>query len=483
MNPFIGFAPDLPPETPGVFTDCVSILPGIGVFSAAPSSIDAGLGALDGAAMGFAVTRKLDGSARVFAGTSDKLYEVSGTWTDKSKGGGYSIGPDDRWRFAQFGDVSLAAAKSATIQAITTGNFADASGTAPKAAIIETANNQVFAFNINGMGFGDDPTRWACSAIGSYTDWTPSVATQCVSGQLLDSPGPITAGKRLGNVVIAYKDRAMYVGQYVGAPLVWDFQRIPGDIGAPCHEAVINTGTAHFFIGPDDFYIFDGSRPIPIPANPCRSWFFNTYDQKYAYKICGTFDRINQRVYWYFPSIGSNGALNKCIIFNIKTGQWGRDDRSIELVAEYVSSGITYDQLGTIYSTYDSLPTNISYDSPFWTSGSAVVAVFQTDHKAYQLSGAAGESRIMTGHYGENTGFSTVSRIRPRFISSPTSSSCVYSYSNTDASTFVQNITTTYTNNWYDLLWSARWHKFEFSYQGNHSISGMDLVISPDGTE
>ena len=109
----------------------------------------------------------------------------SSTWADKSKALGYSLGTDERWRFAQFGNISLATAKTATVQYIDGGTaFADA-GTAPKASIIETINNQVFLFNINGMGFGDDVTRWACSAIGSYTDWTPAVSTQCASGQLL----------------------------------------------------------------------------------------------------------------------------------------------------------------------------------------------------------------------------------------------------------------------------------------------------------
>ena len=46
MIPFIGFAPDLPPETPGVMTDCSNIIPGIGEFASAPSKVDAGLGAI-----------------------------------------------------------------------------------------------------------------------------------------------------------------------------------------------------------------------------------------------------------------------------------------------------------------------------------------------------------------------------------------------------------------------------------------------------
>lgn len=484
MIPFAGFAPDVPPETPGVFVDCKNILPAIGTFVAAPSRVDAGLGAIDNAARGLAVVRKLDNTVRTFCGSSDKLYEASGSsWTDKSKGGGYSLGPDDRWRFAQFGDLSLATAKSATIQSIASGStWLDVSGSAPKAAIIETINNQVFAFNINGMGFGDDVTRWACSALGNATDWTPAVATQCVSGQLLDAPGPITAGRRLGDAIVAYKDKAMYIGQYVGVPEVWNFRRVPGDIGAPCQEAVINTGTVHFFPGSDDFYMFDGAHPVPLNS-PLRNWFFNNADPLYLYRICGTFDRFNQRVFWWFCSNASNGVLDKCIVYNVKSDKWGRLDSNIEYAANYVSSGVTYDGIGSLYSTFNDLPANISYNSPFWTSGGSVVAAFGTDHKCYQYSGTPGESRIMTGHYGDNIQFSTITRVRPRFINSPTSSTLSYSYSNTDASTFTNNINSTYSGNWYDLIWSARWHKFEMVFNGNMAISGFDLLLSPDGTE
>ena len=482
MIPFIGFAPDLPPETPGVMTDCSSILPGMGEFISAPSKVDAGLSAISSSAKGFAVVRKNDNTIRTFCGNSTKLYEAGSSWVDKSKGGGYSIGVDDRWRFAQFGDTTLAAAKSETIQAITTGSFANLSASAPKAAIIETVNNQVFAFNTNDGSFGDDPTRWWCSALGSSTDWTPAVSTQCVSGQLLSSPGAITAGRRLGDVIVAYKDRSMYVGQYVGAPAVWDFRLVPGNIGAPCQEAVITTGTAHYFVGPDDFYMFDGSRPVALNS-PLREWFFSTIDAAYAYRICGTYDRLNQRVFWWFCSPSGAGVLDKCVVLNIKTGQWGRMDGNIEIAAEYLAPGVTYDGLGTSYATYDDLPTTLSYDSPFWNSAGSVLASFGTDHIAYTYSGASGSSSITTGHHGDNQQWTTVSRLKPRFISSPTSSSLLYSHSETDASTFTQDITSTWMYGWYDLLWSAQWHKFELQFTGNMKVSGYDLTISPDGTQ
>lgn len=485
MIPLTGFAPDLPPETPGIMTECSGLIPSMNTFIGVPSPIDAGLGAISSTAKGFVVTRKSDGNIRTFCGNATKLYEqVSGAWSDVSKVGGYAVSGDPvyRWRFCQFGDVTIAASKEETMQAITSGSFADVSASAPKAAIVEAINNQVFAFNINGMGFGDQQDRWACSALGDYTDWTPSVSTQCVSGQFLDSPGPITAGKALGSIIVAYKRDAMYVGQYIGAPEVWNWQRVPGEVGTHSQETVVNTGTQHFFIGKDDFYVFDGSRPASLKS-PLRQWFFNTLDYRYAYRIQGTYDRVNKRVYWWFPTYASEGVLTACVVFNTATGQWGKFDLTIDAVCEYVSSGLDYEDLGTLFTDYDSLPTDIAYDSPFWVSGASVISVFQPDFKAYQLSGISSASSFTTGHFGDNVNFSTIKRVRPRFLVSPTSSTLDHQYSNYDADDFVTGNTSTYDGKYYDLLWSARWHKMKFNFTGPVSISGFDPVFVTDGSE
>lgn len=482
MIVFSGFSPDLPPETEGIFTDCSNILPAIGEFISAPSRTDVGLGAVDSAALGFAVIRQIDNTPRTFCGTASKLYEASTSWVDVSKVGGYSLGAEDRWRFTQFGNTTIAASKSETIQTSSYGSFANASASAPRAAIVETVGNQVFAFNTNDTSFGDDPQRWWCSALNDHTNWVPSVANQCVSGQLRSSPGPITAGRRLGDIIVAYKKDSIFVGQYVGAPSVWSFSQVPGNVGTPSHEAVVTTGSAHYFIGPDDFYVFDGTRPNNLNT-PVRQWFFDTLDEAYASRICGSFDSKTQRVFWWFPSKSSSGSLDKCVVLNIKTGQWGRMDGAIEIAASYVSPGMTYDTIGGSYSSYDDLPTTISFDSPFWSSGSAVVSVFSTDHKAYVYTGVSTNSSITTGHHGDAGQFFTVTGIRPRFIKSPTSSQVLHSYSNSDATDFSVGSTSRFVNNKYDLMWSARWHRFEFQYIGNVRISGYSPNFVAGGVQ
>lgn len=481
MTPFVGFAPDLPPETPGVMTDCDNILPDTDGFVSGPSRVDAGIGALAAECRGFVTVRKLDNSTRTFAGTASKLYEsTGGAWSEV--GTGYSLATEDRWRFAQFGNVTVATAKSVNIQGATSGSFSVLDATAPKAAIVETINNQVFAFNTNDAGFGDDTNRWWCSAIGDETDWTPSVSTQCASGQLIATAGPITAGKRLGDVICAYKERSLYVGTYVGAPVIWDWRQVPGEVGAPSHESVVTTGAQHFFPGPDDFYMFDGSRPVALKS-PVRQWFLDNRDPDYSYRMYGVYDRLNSRIFWWFASNSSAGVLDTCIVYHIATNRWGRMDGTIEAVAEYIEPGITYHGLGTAYSTYDSLPTDIAFDSQFWVAGNSTLSVIGTDHTAYTYTGTPGSSSITTGHFGDSTQFSTCNRVRPRFINTPATTQMLYSYSNLNADNFTQSITSAYSNGFYDMIWSARWHKFELQFTGAMTVLGIEPKIVMDGTE
>lgn len=214
-------------------------------------------------------------------------------------------------------------------------------------------------------GFGDQPDGWWCSALFNQASWTPSATTQAENGRLVTAPGPITAARELGDTVVAYKELSMFLGQYQGPPIIWSWQRIPGDIGCSGQEAVVVVGSSHFFVGPTDFYVYDGTVPRSIGA-PVREWFFTNLNGLQRSNIKGGADLTRDLVYWYFPSTAStSGVCDLCVVYNLRTNKWGKFARSIEAVIQYSSGNITYDGLGTLYSTYDNLP-NISYDSPFW---------------------------------------------------------------------------------------------------------------------
>lgn len=488
MIPFVGYAPDLSPETPGIFLDCEKVVPLTNGFTAQGGELDLGKDALVSAARSLSVIRKADDSRRTFATTRTNIYELGGSsWTDVSDSSGYDVGADaqDRIRFAQFGNVTIAAVGTSTnIQSSTSGAFV-AIASAPKAKIVETVNNFVFAFNYidSFHGLGTRPNGWWCSALGDETDWTPSVSTQCVAGQFLETPGPVVAAKRLGSYLVAYKERSAYIAQYIGAPAVWSWQQLPGELGTFSQETIVNVGTTHFGISSDGtFFSFDGSRFSEI-GSPVSKTFFADLDPQYRSRITHAHDKDNSLIYWYYPSKSGAGTIDSCIVYNYKTNQWGRSDTTIEAAAEFIDTGVTYDGMGTLYSTWDDLPDDISFDSSFWSASQPVVAYFNTSHKLCIYGGTPTTSSITTGHYGDVSAFSTVTKIRPRFVITPTSSTMQYSHSNTNADEMTQNLSTTLSNNVYDIIWSARWHKFKFSYVGAMKTTGFQPEISVGGME
>lgn len=484
MITFNSFAPDLDDYIPEIIVDCDNITPVSNGFRSSPSLVTGGYPALPAKCRGAAVTLKLDGSYRTFAGTETALYEgANGVWDDVTRtvGGAYNLGAEGSWKFAQFGDVTIAANKGDVLQEINAGtDFTDISGS-PKASLIETVSGFVMIADTNEGTYGDQSDRWWCSALYDYTDWTPSVSTQCTSGRLVDAPGGIRGLKRLGNNIVAYKEKAIFLGRYVGAPLVWSWQQIPGDIGVLSNETIVSIGTAHLFVGYDDIYYFDGTRPVSV-GNNIKDWFFADLDKSFRYKIVGTHDRLTSNVYWFYPSKSSNGELDSCIIYNYKYQKWGKASYSIEVATEVLTGQITYDSLGDNFSTYDDIPA-IAYDSPFWQTSAPVLSVFDTTHTLKTLSGSGTSMSITTAILGEDQNFSLISRVIPRFNQKPTSGTMTNFYSNESGSTMTQDAVTTMTEGRFDLLRSARWHQFKFTFLGDVIINGFTAKSIANGEE
>ncbi len=494
MIPFIGYAPDLDPTTPGIITNCSAIIPTIRGYKGAPAPASQSVATLGGQCYGAALIRKNDDTTRLIAGTSSTLKELStGSWTSRTPDAAGStlngLGTTDFWCFAQFGDAILATAKTEIpkfLDSATT--FANVTASAPKAAIVEVANNFTLLFDVNDQGALFDsanrPNGWWCAAKGGYTSYTPSGASEAATGTLHSSPGKITAGKAFGYQVIAYKLRSMYLGTYVGAPVIWDFQLIPGEAGALCNTAVVNVGTPeqprHIFMGYDNFYQFAGGQAIPI-GNPIKEAVFGELDYNNASAVRTHHDRKGKIVRFYYPVSGGR-TPDKCVVYNYITGKWGRDDRVIQASVDYASAGITYDNLGSSYATFDALP-NLPFDTAFLAAAGEYPAIFDTTNSLVTLTGPSSQASITTGDYGDPQMFSTVTRVIPQFFSAPNTAQMTNYYRNNLSDALTTGQTVTMSNGRFDVLRSARWHRARFDMTGDFEIVGFDPQANQDGEE
>lgn len=489
MIPFAGYAPDLDSRTPGILTDCTALVPSLKGMKGAPSPQNTLLPALAAACRGASVGRKLDNTTRFFAGTATKLYEAgTSSWTDRTRasGGDYNLGSDNRWRFAQLSDTALAVAKSEILQSSSSGAFANAAADAPKAAVVEVANGFVFLFDVNDQGAvydsADRPNGWwAARAVAT---WTPSVANEAYTGDLTSTPGKIRAGRRFGNSIIAYKDRSMYLGSYVGQS-GWSFDLIPGEAGAVSQEVVVDVGTPespmHIFMGFDNFYRYDGSRPVTI-GSPLKETVFGELNKGYSYACQALHDRVNSLIYFFYP-VGSSIVTDKGVVYNYRTDKWGRHDLSVQATVEYINAGITYDDLGTYYATYNDMP-NASYDAAFWSAGYPSPAIFNTLHRVQTLDGVTQASTMITGDYGSDEFLSLLSRVQPLFTTKPTTGEMTNYYRENLGDDLTQDQTVEMDSlGRFDVLRSSRWHRASFSFTGNVEMPGIRAEMQEDGSE
>ena len=482
MTPIVGYMPDSDPNTPGILIDCTNIIPFQSGFKGAPSPITTASNALSIACVGATVAVKLDGTRRIFAGTTTDLYELaSGVWTSRTRAAPYTGGSDTRWSYCQFGDTTVASNLADVMQSSASGVFADIA-TAPKAKIVVSAtNNFVVAFNTVDATYGTSPDRWWCCAQADQTNWTPNISTLATTGRLVAVEGAIQAALTLGDYVVAYKNRAIFIGVFVGSPVVWQWALVPGgEAGCVGQESVCDIGGQHFFVGNDNFWLFDGTRPTPIGDGKIRQWFLSNSSPQYRYKTKCSFDRQNNLVRVFFCSSASTGQIDYCLVYHVGKQQWGRADVAMEAPLNYIAPGVTINGMDAYATTIDALP-NIPVDSQFWLSGGQTPAYFNTSHQLVALNGATGLSGFTTSDVGDDDAVTTINRVRVRYTSSPMTATATGFYKFNEGDALQAGAVNAINDGKFDVRQSARFHRVRIDMTGDHKETGYDIAMQPDG--
>ena len=211
-----------------------------------------------------------DTEPHIFFGDSTKLYHLEArVAVDVSKGGGYTIGSDDTWQFAQFGDHVVAVSRNTAPQKYTmevSTDFADLPGTPPTGA---TSVARVNDFLWMGKDF---TVHW--SAFNDIDDWVDDPVTQAGSQELDQERGEIMCLVGLDYAAI-FQERAIRRAIYVGPPVIWDFGQdyVEKARGCIARNAAVAFGRLIFYVADDGFYAFDGQSSTPIGYGKVDAYF------------------------------------------------------------------------------------------------------------------------------------------------------------------------------------------------------------------
>lgn len=244
--------------------------------------------------------------------------------TDRSKGSTDYSASTTQWTMAAYGNAMIACNYYDPVQVSTSGAFADLTGSPPKAQLVATNMGFVMLadYDDGTNQYGDG---WWCSALGNYTSWAPSLATQAANGRLLATPGRIRALVSLRDSIVAYKDDSIYIGDYVGDTVngvIWEWRLVSHNVGCSSAHGVAVYNDVHYFLHKTGIYTFDGAQVSNIGFAVHKEIINRVGDFAMLANAQIGIDDVNGVVYFAFP-LADSSVLDLGLSLNINTGLWG----------------------------------------------------------------------------------------------------------------------------------------------------------------
>jgi hypothetical protein len=343
---------------------------------------------------GFFYARKTDGSVAVFAGTLNKLYELNATnllWDDKS-GAAYSNLPSGyHWQFAQFGNFVVAVQPNVVPQVFdlsSSATFSNLGGTPPQSAYVAVVGRFLVL-----SGLLSTPYRIQWSGLNAITTWTPGVN----SSDFQDLPdGGIVRGVAGGEFGVIFQDSVIRRMVYaVGAPYVFQIDRIAEDKGLLAPYSLIRAGDKIFFLASQGFHgMMSTGIPEPIGKEKFDRTFFSDYDPAQLQLIIGAADPEGSRVYWSYKSqSGAAGCFDKVLCYDYTLGRASVVAQSGDYIATLSRPGFTLEGLDSVATNIDALAFSLDDVA---LSALPKVAIVDSSHRLGFCTGANLEATLDT---------------------------------------------------------------------------------------
>lgn len=460
------FAPDLDPTSPGILTNITGAIPTVKGFRAMPGKVPYSL-PLPAAVCGAIRAHYSNGAMQVFAGTPTHLYRIDpivGTtlrtpdefdtaqtftiFTTPTPADPAIIRPmaNSGWRFFQFGDDVIAVARNNTPQ-VSSGTSTGITQFAPLGGITPGTVpwGATCGISCAGFAFLFSGQQWFCSAAGVDNVWTADIQTLAANGILYDVPGEITGAASFYRTVIVFKQHAVWLGSFVGAPNSWQFQLISNTTGTFSQECIVPLPDAVAFLGVDDFYITTGSVPIRIP-NSLKEWFFATADPDLLAYTQGHYDQTDATIYWHAISRAAAGTLvpDFFVSYNVRAKRWGMGELNVACIATCLFA-----------------ETQVQH--------------FDEHDVCFTMTGAPQPMSLTTGYYGIPSRLTQLFRVRAKWTTRPNLQTLHAFYTNTLG---VPNIEAEPTpqlglDDWFNLRQYARYHQLVLTTTGDAELSAL----------
>lgn len=244
-----------------------------------------------------------------------------------------------------------------------------------------------------GIGIEQDPMLIKWSDQGDYTDFV-TLATNQAGSFRIPVGSVIRAGAAVFNQNVFWTDLDVWAANYLGPPLVFGFNKIGAGAGAISSHSVQQLRGLVAWMGPSNFYKYDGSGVSVLPC-PVWDFVFQNLNTAFGQNVRSLPNTPFNEAGWAFPSLASsNGECDSYVKWNI-TEPGGPWDYGLLPRSAWMDQTILGPPLGAT-------PTGIIYQH-------------ETTNDA---AGAPMGSLMRTGYFyiGQGEDFATIDQVYPDFI-------------------------------------------------------------------
>jgi len=192
--------------------------------------------------------------------------------------------------------------------------------TIAKQVLVSDRDRHIVAFGCDGettIGT-QDPLLIRFSDAESTTTWN-ALATNSAGELRVGSGSEIICAVETRQQIIVFTDSSLHAMQFLGPPFTFGISRLSENItimGPMAAKAVDDT---IFWMGQEDFYVFDGR----VQKLPCavRSYIFDDFNVQQNQKVFAALNSTFDEIWWFYPSEDST-EIDKYVIYNYQEQAW-----------------------------------------------------------------------------------------------------------------------------------------------------------------
>lgn len=198
--------------------------------------------------------------------------------------------------------------------------------------------------------------------------WDPTNPENTAGENILaEFKNPLLDGLALGSQFIIYSENQVYLMEYTGSSLVFNFRRLFATGGIINTNCVVEVEGKHYVFGSDDIYIHDGISRKSIADGRIRKRIFKNTLRNTFKKCFVLHDSATSLIYFCYKSqesgLGFNGTAfcNKAAVYNYKNDTWSFMDLPNIVGGSEITFDLSSKDYPTVNDNYQNY--NTSYNS------------------------------------------------------------------------------------------------------------------------